>query len=448
MEIKQFFTRLTKQKELGISLGIYRISFGLLMCFSLLRFIYKGWVDSCYLQPSFHFSYQYFGFIKPIYEPAWFMYALVSLAAIFALLIALGIWYRLSVICFFLLFTYLELIEKSWYLNHYYFVSVIAFLLIWIPADHRFSVKRILKKDAPIHISSIYTNVLKLQISLVYFFAGLAKINSDWLLKAQPLKIWLKAKIDLPIIGDWLAYDWTAYLFSYSGMFYDLLIPFFLWNKRTRPYAFIAVIVFHSMTAILFQIGMFPWIMIVGSLIFLSDQEWLKIFSFFSIKLKNITRINYKNAVVLPIRKIILLIFTLHFILQIALPSRRFFYLENQYWTERHYRFGWNVMLIEKGGSATFRIKELQTNKTWTEYPSTHLTSIQEKQMSFQADMIWAYAQYLKDLYFQKGVKDIAIYVDCYVSFNGRPSQLLLPTTLDLLSVSEDEIYDHILDCH
>ena len=430
-------------KEEGISLGIYRISFGLLMCFSLLRFYYKGWVELCFLKPSFHFAYQYFYWIKPILQPGWAMYALVFSTAFFALLVATGILYRISILIFFLLFTYLELIEKSWYLNHYYFVSIIAFLLIFIPANHRFSLHHFFNKKKSAFIPSIYANVLRLQISLVYFFAGLAKINADWILEAMPLKIWLKAKIDIPYIGDLFAHDWTAYFFSYSGMLYDLLIPFFLWNKRTRPVAFIAVVIFHSMTALLFQIGMFPWIMIVGSLIFLTDEEWKKVFAFFGMNLKN--SFPTINPVQTAVPKYLLALFTLHFLIQIILPVRRYFYSENNLWTERHYRFAWNVMLIEKSGSVIFKIKEHATGKTWTEYPNNHLDLIQEKQMSFQADMIWQYARYLEDKYLKKGLTDFSVYVECYVAFNGRNSQLYLPKDLDLLKVSEGEVYDYIL---
>ena len=82
-------------------------------------------------------------------------------------------------------------------------------------------------------------------LTIVYLYAGLAKINSDWLLKAMPLKIWLPSKYDLPLIGENLMQqNWFHYAMSWSGMFYDLLIPFLLFNKRTRIFAFILVVFF------------------------------------------------------------------------------------------------------------------------------------------------------------------------------------------------------------
>ncbi len=437
-----------KSTEQGISLSIYRITFGLLMCFSLVRFMYKGWVEACYITPELHFTFQYFHWIKP-FESATAMYFVIITALIAAFCVAIGFAYRFFILLFLLLFTYLELISQSWYLNHYYFVAIVAFLLCCMPADRLFSVRSFLKKDVQQPISILFTTVLKLQISIVYFFAGLAKINSDWLFNAMPLNIWLKAKIGIPIIGDWLAYSETAYLFSYTGMLYDLTIPFLLWNKRTRPFAFVAVIGFHIMTALLFKIGMFPWIMIVGSLIFITDEEWQRIFHFLKIEPQQTNKILPKVTVTKP-KKWLIGLFVIHFIIQVILPHRYLFYKiahnENQLWTERHYRFAWNVMLIEKAGNAVFKVKDNQSGRIRTEYPSTHLNAIQEKQMSFQVDMIWQYAQFLKKKYEAQGITDISIYVENWIAFNGRPSQLFLPKDLDILTVSEDGIYDKIVE--
>jgi vitamin K-dependent gamma-carboxylase len=99
------------------SLIVFRLLFGLLMCFSMVRFLAKGWVDSLYLQPTFFFTYLGFSWVHP--WPAWGMYLHVVLLAVLALLIACGCWYRLSMTLFFVLFTYLELLDQTNYLNHY-----------------------------------------------------------------------------------------------------------------------------------------------------------------------------------------------------------------------------------------------------------------------------------------------------------------------------------------
>jgi hypothetical protein len=54
--------------------------------------------------------------------------------------ILLGWYYRWSAALFFLCFTYTELIDLTYYLNHYYFVSWVALMLIFVPAHRLFSV--------------------------------------------------------------------------------------------------------------------------------------------------------------------------------------------------------------------------------------------------------------------------------------------------------------------
>lgn len=425
----------------GVGLGIYRITFGLLLCCSSIRFLLKGWVYDCYLAPNMHFSYRYFEWVKP-FSPDWLMYLLVVLCALASFLVAIGLFYRIAIVCSFFLFTYLELIEKAWYLNHYYFVSIILLLLCFIPADHRLSLKSYFSKSKARALTPpIYANVLRLQISLVYFFAGLAKFTSDWLWHALPLKIWLKAKVDVPLIGWLFELEAIAYLFSYFGLAYDLGIAFLLWNKKTRPLALLLVVAFHVMTAVLFNIGMFPWIMIVGSLIFVQDDEWEKLFAFFQIKLPAPTF--SKVSKTLP--KWLLVLFGLHFFVQLLLPLRPYLYNKNKLWTERYYRFAWNVMLMEKAGYAIFTIKEPQSGKTWKVYPNDHLSPTQEKQMNFQADMIWQFAQYLQPIYQKKAAHPIEIYVDAFVTLNGRPSKRYLPQDLNLLQIKQEETYDFIL---
>ena len=55
----------------------------------------------------------------------------------------------------------------------------------------------------------------------------------------------------------------TAFAFSYAGLCFDLFVVFALCYRRTRPAAYAAVVAFHLLTWALFNIGLFPWVMIV-----------------------------------------------------------------------------------------------------------------------------------------------------------------------------------------
>ena len=257
-------------------LAVFRIIFGLLMLFATVRFWLKGWIHDLYIEPQFHFKY--FGFEWVHALPENWMYVIFAIMAISAIGIALGFYYRISATLFFLSFTYVELLDVANYLNHYYFVSLVSLVLIFLPAhglsslDVKFGRTPLTKEG-----NWWYVNIIRLQLAIVYFYAGVAKLNYDWLFEALPLKIWLPAQADMPIIGFLMDYEWVAFFFSWFGAIYDLSIPFFLWNKRTRPYAFVAVIAFHVLTWSLFPIGVFPWVMIFSTLIFFSDDFHQKI---------------------------------------------------------------------------------------------------------------------------------------------------------------------------
>lgn len=412
----------------------FRVLFGFIMLISIIRFIAKGWVTKLYVEPTYFFSFIQADWFTPLSATG--MHFLFILMVFAALGIMLGSFYKLSVFTFFICFTYVELLDKSNYLNHYYFVSIISFLLLFVPANRAFSLDVIRKTSIKLDkVPAWCVNIFKLQLIIVYFYAGAAKLNADWLLNAMPLKIWLPAHSDLPIIGELLTKKWVAYTFSWSGAAYDLFIPFLLLFSRTRVVAYIAVIAFHLLTRLLFPIGMFPYIMILSTLIFFSPQwhqsklNWVK--NFFE---KGETNGNeYSEKTYHPRYKNVLAVgITLFFVLQLLLPWRYTLYDGNLFWTEQGYRFSWRVMLMEKAGHATFYVKNPETNKEAQIDIKQYLTPHQEKQMAFQPDMLLQFAHFLDKEYQKQGIIDPEIRVESYVTLNGCKSRLIIDPTIDL----------------
>src|SRR5688572_20684013 len=50
----------------GASLAAFRILFGLLLAFAMIRFLANGWVEELYVRPTFYFSYEFFPWAKPL----------------------------------------------------------------------------------------------------------------------------------------------------------------------------------------------------------------------------------------------------------------------------------------------------------------------------------------------------------------------------------------------
>ena len=440
--MKLFNTKYFLETTKAAPLAAFRIFFGIMMFLSIVRFWSYGWIEKLYLQPKFFFSYYGFEFVKPLGP---YTYLLFLVCALSALAVALGYKYRLAIVIFFLSFTYIELMDKTTYLNHYYFISLLSFLMIFLPANTYFSFDA---KKSPA-LASEYVprwsiDSIKLLLAIVYIYAGLAKLNSDWLVEAMPLKIWLPSKYDLPLLGDLLQETWVIYLFSWSGAIYDLSIPFLLLYKRTRVIAFLLVIVFHVLTRILFPIGMFPYIMIVSATIFFDAKLHDRILAWIG-KVFRVNKAYFDNDNIWkltstghPWRVSVLLLF---FAVQLIFPFRYLAYPGEVFWTEQGYRFSWRVMLMEKAGYANFRIQDSKTDEQFYVDNTDFLTAFQEKQMSTQPDFILQYAHFLKDHFESQGHQNIEIYVESYVALNGRRSQPYIDPGTNL--VAERESFRH-----
>ncbi len=428
MAISKLLTIITKPVSIA-PLVIFRIAFGALLFTSTFRFILKGWVYQLYVLPKMYFPYYGFEWVKPLSENG--MYLIFGLMALNSILIIIGFFYRIAIALFFILFTYVELIDKTNYLNHYYFVSIVCFILIFVPAHKAFSVdNKLFKKPEINSVPNFFLLIIKLQLFLVYFFAGVSKINYDWLIEAQPLKLWLPAFSHFYIIGHYLENDWVAYLFCWFGCLYDLSIGFLLFNKRTINVAYILVLIFHLATALFFNIGMFPYVMIIITTIFFKEKTHKAILT----KLKSILNYNsFKiHSEVLILKKPLIILFVIYFLIQIITPFRYLLYDGKLFWTEQGYRFSWRVMLMEKAGTAFFYIKDCRTNKQIEVDNKKHLTYMQEKQMATQPDMMIDYAKFLKQEYIKKGFLNPKVTAQSFVTLNGKGSKEFINDTLDL----------------
>lgn len=410
----------------------FRILFGLTMCFGAIRFWTNDWVSKLYLEPKLFFKFYGFEWVQ---HPGIFgLQLLFGIVIISSLGIAVGLLYRLSAVLFFLSFSYIELLDATNYLNHYYLACLLGLLLIFLPANADFSLDNYFKiRSKKSAVPAWCINIIIFQLTLVYTFAGLAKLSPDWMLNAMPLSIWLPEHQDLPIVGSLFKYKWAAYLFSWTGAFYDLTIAFFLMWKKTRWFAYGAVLGFHILTGILFNIGLFPLIMITSTLIFFSGDFHQNLLGKLSWQ-SNQSIVTFESSW-MKLGKPILIGYIA---LQLVLPMRHWLYDGNLLWTEEGYRFSWRVMLVEKIGLCTFFIQDSASNKKQEIVNGGFLTQFQEKQMSIQPDFILQFAQYLKKEYEQKhGFVDPIITVDSHVALNGRASQRFIDPEVNLANIED-----------
>ncbi|MBT8491703.1 MAG: HTTM domain-containing protein [Deltaproteobacteria bacterium] len=412
----------------GAGLAVFRILFGLLMCGGLVRFMLSGWIERFYGQPTFFFKYPGFEWIEPLSVGG--MYALYATLAVLGLFIAGGLFYRASVALFLLGFSYAQLIDVTNYLNHYYLVCWLCVLLLVVPAHRLWSLDARRKpalRSATIPAWAVY--LLRFQVGMVYFFAGLAKLNTDWLLHAQPLGIWLSARTETAIIGPWLDEIWVAFLFSWAGFLFDLTIAAWLSWRKTRTGAYLVLLLFHFMTHVFFNIGLFPFIMTLAATVFF-DPGWpRRLLGSARPTLASIPRPAWTTR-----RRATAAIAGAYVLFSVLVPLRHYLYPGDVSWNEEGMRWSWKVMLREKHGAVTYFVR-LEDGRELEISPRRYLGARQEREMAGQPDLIVQLARHIGNDFRRRGYGPVEVRAEALVSWNGRPAHPMIDPSADLLKV-------------
>ena len=387
---------------------VFRVAFGALATLAALRFVAMGWVDTLLLEPGFHFAWVSWAVVPP----APVLYGLFAAQAVAGVGIASGRAPRLWLAVWLASFGYVELLDKALYLNHYVLFTLLGLWLLVSP------VHRVGLRGDPLPAWSLW--LLRVQVGSVYLWAGLAKLNGDWLLRAEPLSTWLGARADLPLLGPVLSLDATAYAMSWGGALYDLSIPSLLLHPRTRALGLGLVVFFHVAVGWLFPIGVFPLVMMVSATLFL-DPSWPRRW------LGGGTSTGSAR----PLPRAAALAWTVVLACVLLVPGRFLLWGTDVSWSERGHRFAWRVLLNEKTGLVDYRVVENGSGRTWRVLPRDELTELQHEQMRTQPDLIRDYALHLERVYGAEG-RGVAVYADAWASLNGRPSQRYLRDDLDL----------------
>lgn len=433
-------------------LAALRIVFGATIAVSMFRFIHYGWVEKFFVEPTFFFKYWGFEWVQPLNAGGLHVvfYGLVALAGC----TALGLCFRVTAPLLALGLGYIQLIDVSTYLNHYYLAALLAALLAVSPAHRIWSVDAWFRRrragPSDPTIARLWLCLFRFQVGCVYTFAGIAKAQPDWLIHAQPLRIWLGANTELPLLGKLLVLPAVPLLMSWCGFLFDISIVLWLSLQKTRPWAYLAVVVFHVLTRILFPIGMFPIIMMLAALVFFEPSWPRSVLAWLSrrVALKGLLPFEVGVA---PLRatsasalgplsrwQCLGLVVALAYAgVQFALPLRFVAYGGNVLWHEQGMRFSWRVMVRAKGGSTTFIVTNPESGQTWYVSPTQYLTGMQESEMSGQPDLIVQLARHIRDDFATRGLGHVVVRAEARTSLNGRHSVAMIDPEIDLTAVHD-----------
>ncbi len=411
----------------------FRIIFGGIMLWEMFRYFDHGWIERYWIEPENHFTYWPFDFLQPL--PGNGMYILMALLAVAAFMIMTGLFYRAASIFFFFGFTYTYLLEQTRYLNHFYLVILISFVMMFIPANRAASIdaKRnpVLRSD---NIPAWTLWLLRFTVAVPFFFGGVAKINPDWL-AGEPMRSWLAEDTDFPVIGRYFTEEWMIYLISYAGLLLDLLIVPFLLIRKTRVVAFILGVLFHLMNSQLFTIGIFPWFMLIATSIFFNPSWPRKLFRFlFPTEKKQVAAYDWVQDKLSAGQKKILAGFIVFAAIQILLPLRHFFIPGDVHWTEEGHKYAWHMKLRSKHGYGEFIVRDKRTGYEEMIDHHDYIENWQYEKMLGWPNLVWQFAQIIKRDYARRG-RDVAVFANVFASLNGREPQLLVDPNIDLGSV-------------
>lgn len=416
--------RLLFKKIDNSPLILFRIFFGILIALESFGAIATGWVKRNLIDPKIHFTFIDFEWLQPL--PGNGMYFYFIAMGVLGVFVSIGYKYRLSIVGFTILWMGAYLMQKTAYNNHYYLLVLVSAIMCLLPANRSHSID--VKRQPTLKTNAMFGYikwVVILQLFVVYTFASIAKIYGDWL-DFSMVKVLMSPKKNYLFIGPLLQEPWIHSTIAITGIIFDLLIvPALLW-KPTRKIAFALSIFFHLFNAIVFQIGIFPFLSLAFTVFFFEAETIRKLF--FKQKtpyLKNEIAIpSYKNA--------LLIIGSIYFGIQMLLPLRHYFIKDNVLWTEEGHRMSWRMMLRSRSGMGVFVVQDTFSKKTLEIIPHDYLTKSQQRKVFAYPDFAWQFAQHLAKTYKEQG-KDVAVYLkNSKISINNKPLQPFIDGNVDL----------------
>jgi len=422
------------------SLAVFRVCFGLALAWDVWGFLRLGLVNLYWVDPLFHFTFLGFDWVQPWQGLGMYVHFLVLL--LLALCIAAGLFYRLATILFFPAFAYVLLLDKAYYLNHFYLITLISFLLIFVPAHRCFSLDALRNTKLRSDTTPAWTVwVLSGQLAIVYFFGGVAKLRWDWLVLGEPMRTFLVAASPPPGMGPLLTSEAAVYFFAWGGALFDLAIPFLLWMPRTRAVAYTTVVGFNLCNAFFFEIGIFPWFMICASTLFFRPDwprriGWVWMLPPRTDRRQRTATTDSSGFASMGFgRRAVLMVMTVYFVIQLTLPFSQYFYPGNVLWRHEPAYFIWHMKLATSATETHIVAKDPSTGEEYDVDPRIHLNAKQIRKFRTNPDMLLQYAHFLARQAQDNGIPNLEVRAQVRSSLNRRPPRMFVYPDVNLAEV-------------
>ena len=416
------------------SLVALRVLFGAILVWDCWRYFKYDRIYRYYVEPEWTFPYFGLDFIRPLPDP--FIYFAWGLVGVFAFLVMVGLFYRVAIWGFVLVFGYFFLLDKAQYLNHNYMVLLYAILLALTPANRAFSLDARWGFVTPTPMIARWpVAAVRLQTEIILIYAGIVKITDDWL-RGEPLGMWLRARADDVLFGPLFQYDWVILLGTWGTIALHVIgAPLLLW-KRTRLATFLVYCGFHVSNSILFNIGIFPWITIAVTLIFFEPDWPQRLARRVLGAFETLPPMPAAPAVTVPRPgQGLLILLAVWFAVQIVVPQRQLFFPNLVGWTGDGHRFSWRMRIYDRDAEGVFTVVWPETGERLEIDPREVMSARQARAVLTRSDLIHDFARKIEERLVEAGATDVEVYARIEKSLNGRPPQLYVDPETDLTAV-------------
>jgi uncharacterized membrane protein YphA (DoxX/SURF4 family) len=419
---------LLEKKNNGIKLSIFRILFGVVVFWEFGQLCLWNTVgDYKYINTVVHFKFPFFSWVKQ--APDTVMYFIFWSGLFLSILFILGWFYRYVSILLFVIYTYIVLIDISYWNNHYYFFTLILFLFVFARANYQFSLDRKFKRT--IHPPREWNLwIICFTIIIILFYGAVSKIhNPDWFsgLACYHLLSSRLSKADIVMSETSLVF--FSQVMTWGGFFFDLLIGFILLRSSWFIPAAIVFFFFNITNVFLFNIGSFPFAMLGALVLFLPDHYLDR------IKQKSISHepyilSNWKRGLI-----------GTYVVMQIVLPLRHFFIEGHVLWTGEGKLCSWHMMSAAVEVNAnTFYLKVFDDNKNVLQQETInvdlYLNKTQKRTLGKFPFTIKQFSDFAKYELEAEGYTNFAIYPDVFVGRNGRMPKPIVGRNTNLNQVN------------
>lgn len=365
------------------SLVVIRVVAGLGAAAMAVALLARAHPLEAFLDAPFHYAYRGLEWVRPLPAPA--MRAVAVAMAASGVALALGIRTRIAAAVTTLLGTYFFLLDSLYYESTVYFVLLVLAL---------FAIAR----------GRMLLLLFRFQAACVYTFSGISKLDADWL-SGRTFHV-MAPRYPLYVAGSW------------AGLLFDLAVGPLLFVKRTRPFALAALVAFHVHNAIVFPMGLVPWIMLAAATVFLPPDYprrlGLRLARPGSRWVRRSGRVARGAAVV-------------WIAVQLVIPLRRLTADGEPYFDELGFRFTWAMRSRIKGAYADFEVHDRATGTRLRYAVGAGMPRDLAARIASDPHALWQAAREMA-----RG-RDVAVYADCWAWVNGRPAGRLVDPNVDLV---------------